>query len=460
VWDAWGRLVRVEAAGGGTVLAGYGYDALSRRVTETHGGTTTDLYYSAAWQVLEERSGGAVQAQYVWSPVYVDALVLRDRDTVAGGGLEERLYALQDGNFNVTALVNPAGQVVERYAYDPYGRADVLDATWTVLPGGSAYGWEYRFQGLRRDLVVEYDYARFRVYSPVLMRFISTDPIGFGGGDANLFRFVGNGPTNYTDPSGLYEGTPWVFNPWQTFKLIVGWGGDVPAERARLEMVRQKQREIYDRWMREGNVIFPGGVDPWREAELAAWNALKGNHVGSPQEIKIPHSTSPPPPNWTLILWGPQTGETGIGWDILIGLLGGRASLRTACRAPRAEGVLTFRVQGGVPPNVSRARFFLNENGKLAIEGKDMLYINVNQRGRAMSFLARRGEGAKLVEFELKPEFVQKLRDTAVKQREGPRFPDRPQIVDPKQAPDQFGVPKNMFQELLDNVIPGSVKGL
>ena len=29
------------------------------------------------------------------------------------------------------------------------------------------------------------------------------DPIGFAGGDVNLSRYVGNGPTNWTDPSGL-----------------------------------------------------------------------------------------------------------------------------------------------------------------------------------------------------------------------------------------------------------------
>ena len=33
----------------------------------------------------------------------------------------------------------------------------------------------------------------------------SQDPIGFAGGDANLYRYVGNSPTNATDPSGLQE---------------------------------------------------------------------------------------------------------------------------------------------------------------------------------------------------------------------------------------------------------------
>jgi uncharacterized protein RhaS with RHS repeats len=36
-------------------------------------------------------------------------------------------------------------------------------------------------------------------------RFISRDPIGFAGGDINLYRYVQNNPINYTDPYGLFE---------------------------------------------------------------------------------------------------------------------------------------------------------------------------------------------------------------------------------------------------------------
>ena len=85
-----------------------------------------------------------------------------------------------------------------------------------------------------------------------------------------------------------------------------------------------------------------------------------------------------------------------------------------------------------------------------------MLFINVNQETRALEFLARRGEGASLVRFELKPEFVEKLRRLAVPQRAGRQFPGRPQLIDPTRAPDQFGIPSNMFDELLENIIPGS----
>jgi len=47
-------------------------------------------------------------------------------------------------------------------------------------------------------------YYRARYYSPRLQRFISEDPIGFGGGDTNLYRYVGNAPTIKSDPVGLW----------------------------------------------------------------------------------------------------------------------------------------------------------------------------------------------------------------------------------------------------------------
>lgn len=42
-----------------------------------------------------------------------------------------------------------------------------------------------------------------RWYSPSLGRWVSEDPIGFSGGDANLYRYVGNQPTEFVDPNGL-----------------------------------------------------------------------------------------------------------------------------------------------------------------------------------------------------------------------------------------------------------------
>jgi RHS repeat-associated protein len=201
IYDAWNRLIQVK--NGSTVLDTFAYDALDRRVTATVGSTTTHLYYSTAGQVLEERIGSATGAtvQYVWCPCYVGALVERDRDPTGGTSLTERLYVAQDANYNVTALIDTSGNVQERFAYDPYGKTTIYDASWNVR-SVSSYGWQYTFQGLRfEDAVGLFDNSG-RWYSPTLQTFVSQDPLGFGGGQTNLYERTADQPVNGRDPSG------------------------------------------------------------------------------------------------------------------------------------------------------------------------------------------------------------------------------------------------------------------
>jgi RHS repeat-associated protein len=47
---------------------------------------------------------------------------------------------------------------------------------------------------------------RARYYHPALQRFISEDPSGFNGGDANLYAYVRNDPIDLIDPFGLRPG--------------------------------------------------------------------------------------------------------------------------------------------------------------------------------------------------------------------------------------------------------------
>lgn len=197
-YDAWNHVIKVN----GTTR--YAYDALGRRIKEG----STDLYYDTDWRLIAEGPPNThySSAHYVWSPVYVDEMVLRDRDTNnnIGDGLEERLYPLSDANHNVTALVNTSGSVVERYLYDPYGRFDVKDPSWADRPS-SSYAWVYLHQGGRYDSTAGTYHFRNRDYSPTLGRFISVDPLGFDAGDVNFYRYVGDDPTSRTDPIGLAD---------------------------------------------------------------------------------------------------------------------------------------------------------------------------------------------------------------------------------------------------------------
>ena len=59
------------------------------------------------------------------------------------------------------------------------------------------------YTGRPWDADVEAYDNRARWYDPSAGRFLSEDPSGFSGGDANLYRYCGNNTPNYNDPSGL-----------------------------------------------------------------------------------------------------------------------------------------------------------------------------------------------------------------------------------------------------------------
>ncbi|GIW85436.1 MAG: hypothetical protein KatS3mg107_1096 [Gemmataceae bacterium] len=293
VYDAWNRLVEVRDGSGETVKR-YAYDGLHRRVQETAGGVTTDFYYSEQWQVLEERVGGNTTVQYVWSPVYVDALVLRDRDSDGDGTLDERLWVVQDANYNVTAIFDNSGNVVERYIYDPFGQATVLDAEWNVWSGGNAYDWLYLHQGGRYDATSGLYHFRFRDYSPILGRWTSLDPLSYAAGDVNLVRYVGNNPTNKTDPSGLlppdslfpineaerklvddvnnrkWEDAKQKFMAWYNAeKRDMAWLKELPTPPDRLEFKKVQKCVVapepgnrYGTWVEVWEPVLPDGWVP------------------------------------------------------------------------------------------------------------------------------------------------------------------------------------------------------
>jgi RHS repeat-associated protein len=190
----------VEVKDAGITLAKYRYDGLHRRaVKETYSGNlaeTRHFYYSGLWQVLEERIGTSTGAerQYLWGVRYVDELVLRDRSG-------ERLYALQNANWNVTALAGANGNVVERYDYGAYGQPQALDSNFT-LRASATYDWEVLFAGYVWDRETGLYQVRNRTYHPTLGRWIQKDPLGYDDG-MNLYEYVESNPTGYIDPTGL-----------------------------------------------------------------------------------------------------------------------------------------------------------------------------------------------------------------------------------------------------------------
>jgi RHS repeat-associated protein len=95
-------------------------------------------------------------------------------------------------------VVDSNGNTTDTITYDSFGNI--------ASESSPTNGDRFKFTGREWDGEIgQYGY-RAREFDPRTGRFDSEDPIGFGGGDGNLYRYVRNAPTNATDPTGLQEG--------------------------------------------------------------------------------------------------------------------------------------------------------------------------------------------------------------------------------------------------------------
>jgi RHS repeat-associated protein len=112
------------------------------------------------------------------------------------------VYYYQDELGSTSHVANAAGELVEYYKYDLYGKPQYFNAQGVQLIA-SAYNVRDLHGGARYVAEVGLYDDRNRFMSPDLGRFLQPDPIGFKGDASNLYRYVGNDWANRTDPMGL-----------------------------------------------------------------------------------------------------------------------------------------------------------------------------------------------------------------------------------------------------------------
>jgi RHS repeat-associated protein len=119
-----------------------------------------------------------------------------------GLGIDEPLAVTQntntyfyhsDGLGSITAMTNTSGAVVQTYSYDSFGN---MTQTGNISQ-------PYTYTAREYDTETGMFFYRARYYDPKAGRFITRDPIGFDGGDFNLYVYVKNNPVNLVDPYGL-----------------------------------------------------------------------------------------------------------------------------------------------------------------------------------------------------------------------------------------------------------------
>jgi RHS repeat-associated protein len=187
----------------GALLLANTYDGLGRcmkRAGYDWGGSVLLVTYDGWKPIVEWNGAGNWQAWNVYGPG-PDEILWRYEPANTKGHLRYH----HDVHGNVTALLTYAGEVLEKYTYDTFGRPTVTDANGTNPRTGS--NWRNRFMFTAREYYPHlwlYDY-RNRWYDPQLGRFLQTDPTGFDAGDMNLFRYCADDPVDRSDPTGLVD---------------------------------------------------------------------------------------------------------------------------------------------------------------------------------------------------------------------------------------------------------------
>jgi RHS repeat-associated protein len=154
------------------------YDVYGRRTLNASG---TGFLYDGL-NAVQELAGSSVTANLL--TLGIDEVFSRTDSTGSFSLLTDKLGS-------TLALSDVNGNMATSYTYDPFGV--------TTITGSSTN--PYQFTG-RENAGNGLYYYRARYYNSTLGRFISEDPAGFDGGDTNLYAYVLDNPTNYTDPSG------------------------------------------------------------------------------------------------------------------------------------------------------------------------------------------------------------------------------------------------------------------
>jgi RHS repeat-associated protein len=174
------------------------YDVLGNRVEKSYdadgdgSGTATITRFAYdqagnAWADLD--SSNSLQKRRLHLDG-VDALFAR-----MGSSGEEEWY-LTDRLGSIRDIMNNSGTILDHIDYGGFG---VISNETNPTNGD-----RYKFAGREYDSELHnLAYNRARYYRFDVGQWQGEDPIRFGAGDGNLYRYVGNNATNATDPTGL-----------------------------------------------------------------------------------------------------------------------------------------------------------------------------------------------------------------------------------------------------------------
>ena len=188
----------------------YRYDNLGALKSVTNSGQAIDYITDSTGRRVGRKVNGSVESYFTyqdslrpiaqynadgsirWTIVYAERMNVPSLLISSNG---TRYRVVSDHLGSVRLIINTLnGQIVQRMDYDVWGKV-----TYDSNPNFQPFG----FAGGLYDSVTELVRFGARDYDPHVGRWLSKDPIGFAGGDTNLYGYVIQDPVNWVDPSGL-----------------------------------------------------------------------------------------------------------------------------------------------------------------------------------------------------------------------------------------------------------------
>jgi hypothetical protein len=138
------------------------------------------------------------------------------------------------------------------------------------------------------------------MFDPSIGTWVSRDPLGFEAGDADLYRYCGNGPTNFVDPSGMDEyGIPNFGDPererWHRYSRSPT---DIPTEDPKYLALQSQAK-----------TTTPDGIPYIRDTRPNPMNPerLRSPEIIGPGRLLVPNNAA--------VLYSDRLDEFKTWWD-------------------------------------------------------------------------------------------------------------------------------------------------
>ena len=177
-----GTLARIVAPDGAE--SAFWYDPTGRRVRKDHNGSETRSFWLTDTIFTEQTPSERLNYLFLPGLFFPIALAVNDDKHFVSFdhmGTPREVFTT-DGRLVWKKVASVFGQPAVGTDSSPFGRCG--------------------FMGQYRDAETGLDYNYYRYYDPSVGRYLTQDPIAFGGG-LNFYRYVTN-PVNVVDPFGLF----------------------------------------------------------------------------------------------------------------------------------------------------------------------------------------------------------------------------------------------------------------